>query len=197
MHSPTYVKVLSKVDHIHQNTSRGAVHFFSWLSTTISCQLLPLSHHHYFTNLINLPYKRRHTIGKIDGIQGYDTASNRMPPLPSPEIPIDSLVSGVMGHNWVTTLLEVPYNVPPQLIAAVFPPPNPPVAPPTPNQHIRERGNVVDSRIYMGGVDPTMVDPTTATPSKPSSASGINFSINSINKSFKHQSNRSSYTSST
>ena len=47
-----YIEVLSKVDNIHQNTSRGAVHFFNWLSKTTSRQLLPLSHHHYFTNLI-------------------------------------------------------------------------------------------------------------------------------------------------
>ena len=51
----------------------------------------------------------------------------------------------------------------------------------TPNQHIRERGNGVNSRISSGGVDPKMVDPTTATPSKPPSASNINFAENSKN----------------
>ena len=107
----------------------------------------------------------------MDGIQCSDASSNLIPTLSSHEVPINPLGSSVEGHNRVATLLEVTYNMPLQLIADVFPMPNPPVAPPTPNQDIRDRGNGVDSRISSGGVDPT-----TATTSKPSSASDINFS---------------------
>ena len=77
---------------------------------TTSLRLLPLSHHHYFTNLIDLPYERHHAIGKMDGIRRSDASSNLMPPLTNPEVPIDPLGSGVEGHNRVAAPLEVPDN---------------------------------------------------------------------------------------
>ena len=117
----------------------------------------------------------------MDRIQRSDASSNLMPVLPSPELPIDPLGSGVEGHNQVDTLVKVPDNVPPQIIAVFCPPQNPPVATPTPNRHIRERGIGVDSSISSGGVDPTTVDTTKATPSKPPSASDINFAENPNN----------------
>ena len=119
LHSLIHVEVLSKVDSIHQNTSGGAVHFLNGLSTTIYLQLMPLFHHHYFANLIDLPYGKLHAIEKMDGIQCSDASRNLTPPLPSPDVPIDPLGSGVDGHNQVATLFKVPDNVLLQLIAAV------------------------------------------------------------------------------
>ena len=78
-------------------------------------------------------------------------------------------------------LVEVPDNMPPETIAVSCPPPNLTVAPPTTNKHIRERVNGVYYRISLGGVDPTTIGPTTATPPKPPSASDINFAENPKN----------------
>ena len=44
------------------------------------------------------------------GSNVFDASSNLMSPLPIPKIIIDPLGSGVEGHNWVATLLEVPDN---------------------------------------------------------------------------------------
>ena len=70
----------------------------------------------------------------MDGIQRSKSFINLIPPLPILEVPINTLGYGFKGRNWVATLLEVPDDVPPQQIAAVCPPPNLPVTPPTPNQ---------------------------------------------------------------
>ena len=134
LHFSRHVEVLSKVDHLYQNTSRGAVRFLNGLSMTTSGRILPLSIHHYLTVLVNLPYNWRHAIGKMDGIQRSKSFINLIPPLPILEVPINTLGYGFKGRNWVATLLEVPDDVPPQQISAVCPPPNLPVTPPTPNQ---------------------------------------------------------------
>ena len=70
---------------------------------------------------------------EMDGIQRSDASRNLMFVLPSPEVPIDPLVSGSRFHNWVDTLVEVPDNVPPEIITVFCPPSNPSVVPPTSN----------------------------------------------------------------